>query len=435
LITAVFIGLWLVPTQAAVFVGGVVVVGTAVLWLIVFNRQVKQPLHTLTESVQAMTGGQSRRHVVAAGAAEIVQLIHALNRMTEEQDGRLQALNREKQRLSLVLTSMADGILITDGAGMVQLVNPAAARLLHTDPAAAIGRAIAEVLRHHQLIDLWQSCQKSGQDETAAIEIGSELFLQAVITPFVEEKSRGFLVILQDLTQIHRLQTVRRDFISNISHELRTPLASLRAVVETLQGGAKDDPPAAERFLSRAEQEVDTLTQMVEELLELSRIESGQVPLQLAETAVLDLLIPPLERLRPFARRGHIELILDLPAGLPPVLADAARIKQVVTNLVHNAIKFTPSGGKITVTAGIADDEETTVAITIRDTGVGIPAADLPRIFERFYKSDRARTRDKGGTGLGLAIARHIVQAHDGRLHAKSKEGKGSVFTFTLPTA
>ncbi|MFQ5421678.1 MAG: PAS domain-containing sensor histidine kinase, partial [Anaerolineae bacterium] len=324
LITAVFIGLWLVPTQAAVFVGGVVVVGTAVLWLIVFNRQVKQPLHTFTESVQAMTGGQSRRHVVAAGAAEIVQLIHALNRMTEEQDGRLQALNREKQRLSLVLTSMADGILITDGAGMVQLVNPAAARLLHTDPAAAIGRAIAEVLRHHQLIDLWQSCQKSGQEETAAIEIGSELFLQAVITPFVEEESRGFLVILQDLTQTHRLQTVRRDFISNISHELRTPLASLRAVVETLQGGAKDDPPAAERFLSRAEQEVDTLTQMVEELLELSRIESGQVPLQLAETAVLDLLIPPLERLRPFARRGHIELILDLPAGLPPVLADAA---------------------------------------------------------------------------------------------------------------
>jgi two-component system phosphate regulon sensor histidine kinase PhoR len=251
--------------------------------------------------------------------------------------------------------------------------------------------------------------------------------------------------VLQDLTTIRRLETVRRDFISNISHELRTPLASLRAVVETLQVGALEDPPAARRFLSRAEHEVDTLTQMVEELLELSRIESGRVPFHLSETAVADLVDIPVERFMAQAERDQITLILDLPADLPPVLADADRMQQVVNNLVHNALKFTDEG-QVTITAYPGEtapahvrkqiaDLPPSVIIAVKDTGSGIAAEELPRIFERFYKSDRARSRGQGGTGLGLAIARHIVQAHNGRIWAKSKEGKGSTFYFSVPTA
>jgi two-component system phosphate regulon sensor histidine kinase PhoR len=267
-----------------------------------------------------------------------------------------------------------------------------------------------------------------------AVEVGADLFLQAVITPFHDDHTSGYLLILQDLTQIRHLQTIRRDFISNISHELRTPLASLRAVVETLQDGAIDDRPAATRFLERADLEVDTLTQMVEELLELSRIESGQVPLKLARTAVPDLFFNPLERLRPQAERSNVEMILNLPAGLPMVLADSDRVQQVIGNLLHNAIKFSSPEGKITVCAKLVDGD-TAVRFAVEDNGTGIAAADLPRIFERFYKSDRARTRSRGGTGLGLAIARHIVQAHNGRIWAASKEGKGSTFYFTLPVA
>jgi two-component system phosphate regulon sensor histidine kinase PhoR len=272
------------------------------------------------------------------------------------------------------------------------------------------------------------------REKVEAVEIGRDLFVQAVVTPFQDKGARGYLVILQDLTAVRRLQTIRRDFVSNISHELRTPLASLRAVVETLQDSALEDPPAAQRFLDRAGQEVDVLTQMVEELLELSRIESGQVPLRLAPTAVTDLVLNPLERLRSQAQRGDVELVLDLPPSLPQVLADAERVQQVITNLLHNAIKFTPSQGKITIRAdGPSADQLEEVVISVRDTGIGISQEDVPRIFERFYKSDRARTRSRGGTGLGLAICRHIVQAHNGRIWVKSTEGKGSTFFFSLP--
>jgi two-component system phosphate regulon sensor histidine kinase PhoR len=229
---------------------------------------------------------------------------------------------------------------------------------------------------------------------------------------------------------VRRLETVRRDFISNISHELRTPLASLKALADTLRDGALEDPPAAQRFLDRMEVEVDALTQMVQELLELSRIESGQVGFEMAQVPVVNVVRPPVERLRPQAERADLQLSVDLAPDLPPVLADAERMQQVITNLVHNAIKFTPPGGEVAISATAGEGE---VIISVRDTGVGIPADDLPRIFERFYKADRARSG--GGTGLGLAIAKHIVLAHGGRIWAESVEGRGSTFYVALPLA
>ncbi len=215
-------------------------------------------------------------------------------------------------------------------------------------------------------------------------------------------------------------------------------MASLRAVVETLNDGALDDRPAAVRFLERAEREVDTMTQMVDELTEFSQIESGQIRLRLAPTTVCDLIETPLERLRPQAERGGLDVHVAIKDGLPDVVVDRDRIQQVLTNLLHNAIKFTPPGGRIDVIATLSEEpggNGREVIIEVRDTGIGIPKSDLPRMFERFYKLDRARTRGRGGTGLGLAIARHIVQAHDSRLWATSKEGKGSSFYFTLPAA
>jgi two-component system phosphate regulon sensor histidine kinase PhoR len=264
------------------------------------------------------------------------------------------------------------------------------------------------------------------------------LFLQAIVTPFgyaddtppEEADAEGYLVILQDLTRIRQLETVRRDFISNVSHELRTPLAGLKALVDTLRGGAIKDRRAAKRFLKRMDSEVDALTQMVEELLELSRIESAQAPLHLAPTPVADVVLPPVDRLRPQAERAGLEYSVQLPSQLPLVMADAERARLVLINLLHNAVKFTPPGGRIVVSAHLAAGE---VVVSVRDSGVGIPADDLDRIFERFYKADRARSG--GGTGLGLAIAKHIVQGHGGRLWAESVEGEGSTFSFSLPLA
>jgi two-component system phosphate regulon sensor histidine kinase PhoR len=352
------------------------------------------------------------------------------------------SLAEERGRLAAVLDHMADGVLITDESGQVRLINAAAARLLDTSEERAIGRSFAQVVPHHPLIELWKACRERGEEQIEMVEVSRHgLFLQAIVTPFgyrqddegrptEESDAEGYLVILQDLTRIRRLETVRRDFISNISHELRTPLAGLKALVDTLRGGAIKDPPAAKRFLKRMDAEVDTLTQMVEELLELSRIESGQAPLRLAPTPVAELVVPPVDRLRPQAERAGLELTVLLPPELPLVLADADRARLVLTNLVHNAVKFTPPGGHIQIAARPAGDE---MIFSVQDTGVGIPVEDLPRIFERFYKADRARSG--GGTGLGLAIAKHLVQGHGGRIWAESVEGQGSTFYFTLPVA
>jgi two-component system phosphate regulon sensor histidine kinase PhoR len=251
-----------------------------------------------------------------------------------------------------------------------------------------------------------------------------------VATPYLKGNNRGYVLILQDLTRLRQLQVIRHDFISNISHELRTPLASLRALVETLADSAMDDPPAAQRFLQRMEVEVDALTQMVQELLDLSQIEGRQSPLRLQSVPAGETLRTGAERLRPQAERAQLTLHIDLPDDLPDIMIDPDRVQQVVTNLVHNAIKFTPAGGNIAVTAQ-ADPASGELSVSVRDTGVGISPDDLPRIFERFYKADRARSG--GGTGLGLAIAKHIVLAHGGQIWAEGQPGKGSIFHFTLP--
>jgi two-component system phosphate regulon sensor histidine kinase PhoR len=240
----------------------------------------------------------------------------------------------------------------------------------------------------------------------------------------------GYLIILQNLTRIHRLETIRRDFISNISHELRTPLASLRAVTETLQDGAIDDPPAARRFLRHIASEVSAMTQLVGELLELSRIESGKAPVKRQATSVTELVCTPVERLFPQAERNGLTLRFELPQELPLVHVDAERVQLVITNLVHNALKFTPAGGEIVVSAVTRGAN---VLISVQDTGIGIPEDEQARIFERFYKADRARSG--GGTGLGLAIAKHIVHVHGGEIWVESQLNSGSTFTFTLPIA
>jgi two-component system phosphate regulon sensor histidine kinase PhoR len=404
-----------------------------------------QPVRQLTTVAKRMAGGDLDARLFPSSRDEVGQLTRAFNHMADQIREQVTSLAEEQGRLAAVLDHMADGVLITDGAGQVRLVNAAAARLLDTSEERALGRSFAQVAPYHPLIDLWKACRDQGEEQVEMVEVSRHgLFLQAIVTPFgyasfdqaqdrqggpfEDADAEGYLVILQDLTRIRRLETVRRDFISNISHELRTPLAGLKALVDTLRGGAIKDPPAAKRFLKRMDIEVDALAQMVEELLELSRIESGQAPLRLAATPMSELVVPAVDRLRPQAERAGLEFTVLLPPQLPPVLADADRARLVLTNLVHNAVKFTPPGGHITVAARPAGDE---VVLSVQDTGVGIPAEDLPRIFERFYKADRARSG--GGTGLGLAIAKHIVQGHSGRIWAESVEGRGSTFYFTLP--
>jgi len=434
------------PLLAITLAAAAIVLLTA-LWI---ARRIARPIEQLTAAADRMAGGDLSGRAVATTRDEVGRLTTSFNRMAGELDDTVTRLTRERSRIEAILENMADGVIIADPRGEVRLINPAATRLLKTSQQAARGASFAQVVRHHQIIDLWQACRATGQLQADAVEIDRQaVFWQVIITAFQETGVLGYLIIIQDLSRIRRLETVRRDFISNISHELRTPLASLKALTETLRDGALDDPPAAERFLGSMETEIDALTQMVQELLELSRIESGQAALRLAPAAVAQIITPSVERLRPQAERNGLNLQVVIAEDTPPVLVDVERMQQVVSNLVHNAIKFTPPGGSITVRAQQGRDGQIpasarkarplvsggwpVVIVEVADTGMGIPERDLPRVFERFYKADRAR--GSGGAGLGLSIAHHLVEGHGGHIWVESEEGEGSTFFFSLPLA
>ncbi len=422
-----------------------VLFGAAVLAVFIAER-IARPVRRLTEVVRRTTAGDLSARLLPTTRDEIGELTRSFNQMAIHLKKTINSLTEQQDQMSGVLDNMADGVLITDAQGIVDLINPAAAKLLGADKERALGRSFAQVARDHRIIDLWRRCYRDREEQVEPIEMDRhDAFLQVIATP-LREHDRACLLILQDLTRVRRLETVRRDFISNISHELRTPMAALKALVDTLRDGALEDPPAAQRFLDRMDVEVDALTQMVQELLQLSRIESGRAPIRMESVTVDEAVIPPVERLRPQAERAGLDLVLTIPSDLPHILADIDRIQQVVTNVVHNAIKFTPPGGRIEVSARTDDDPAALTAIglepealasgewvliQVEDTGVGIPTSDLPRIFERFYKADRARSG--GGTGLGLSIAKHIVQAHDGSIWAESIEGEGTTLIFVLP--
>jgi two-component system phosphate regulon sensor histidine kinase PhoR len=428
----------------ALVVSGAVTALAAVLLATYAASRTIRPVRRLTTAVDRMAGGDLGSRLLPTTQDEVGQLTRSFNYMADQLQEKVASLALERTRSATVLEHMADGVMITDENGVIVLCNAAAARILRYDETRATGRRFSQVAHSHQLIDLWNRCYETGEEQNETVEtLLHGNFLHAIITPLQESDPPRFLVMLQDLTHIRRLETVRRDFISNVSHELRTPLASLSLVVETLRDGAIEDPPAARRFLSHMATELASLTQLVEELLELSRIESGRVPLSAGPTKVLKLIQKPVKRLRPQAELKGVELTVSLPEDLPAVQADPKRIQQVVTNLLHNAIKFTPAGGTITIAArsggmgtsapeGSTIDSDT-VVISVADTGVGIAEEDLTRIFERFYKTDQARAEE--GTGLGLAISKHIVQGHGGAIWVESIEGVGSTFYFSLPAA
>jgi two-component system phosphate regulon sensor histidine kinase PhoR len=409
-----------------------IVIAISILLAGWISYRTTRPVHELTQAVRQMTThaeGSIAHAPIHPPQDEVGQLVQAFNVMSTQLSQKIHALQTEDAKLSAVLQKMTDGVLIVDQAGRVQLLNPAAEKLFGVRAADALEHTLVEVTHAHQVVELWQRCQDSGESQSLSFDLGRRrLSLEGTATPLGPLLPGSTLLLFQDVTRQQQTEIIRRDFISNVSHELRTPLAALKALTETLQDGALNDPPAAQRFLAQMEAEVDALSLMVAELLELSRIESGRVPLALKPTSPLDIVTPAYERIALQAERAHLAFSLSCPEDLPLVMADADRVQQVIVNLLNNAIKFTPEGGKVILGAEVQDQM---VRFSVADSGIGIDPADLPRIFERFFKADRARSGH--GTGLGLAIARHLVEAHGGRIWAESEPGKGSTFFFTIP--
>lgn len=344
-------------------------------------------------------------------------------------------------------------IVVVDHQFTIDAFNQAAVSLLALE-AMAIGTPLAEVVPDPLILQLLQESMQHGKPYSGVYARGStENAWKVVATPVFAEKAHKdssveqqkiqatyVVLTIENLAETRRIERVQRDFIANISHELRTPLTSVRLLTETLEDAIDTDHEKAQMFAEKIEIEIQYMTDLVNELLELSRIESGQVPMIMEPVEVEQLVREVMARMLPLAQRHRVSLRTSIQAGKTQVVADSKQIARVLVNLVHNAIKFTPSGGMIII--GTAPQQANYMQrFFVRDTGVGIRAEDIPRVFERFYKTNRARSKTDfigpggGGTGLGLAIARHVVEAHGGRITVESTLGEGSIFSFTLPIA
>jgi len=425
--------LWRNLLIAALFVGLI-----AALLGVLLARSIVGPLTGLRAVAYRFGKGDLSARAAHTGG-EIGDLGREFNAMADQLSSTIEQRTSERNQMAAVLAHMHDGILITDAQGHIVGANAAACRLFETAPERVTDRSLIEVTHSHELHHALRAAlsQEVGR-QRLEVEAGKRK-LAAVVTAVPGETGPTGLIVLQDVTELNRLERARRDFVANIGHELRTPLASIKLLVETLVISVKDDPEATQDFLRRIDVEVDGLTQLVRELLELSRIESGEVPLDRKAIDLSELLERAAGRLRAQAERANITLDVEVAPSLQPAYADPDRVEQVLVNLLHNAIKFNHPGGRVKLMAEEAGEGR--LRVRVEDTGPGIPPDDLPRIFERFYKVDKARTsvregrEREGGTGLGLAIARHIVQAHGGQIWAESKYGEGSIFYFTLPVA
>lgn len=396
-----------------------------------FARRISNSLAELEESVTLMASGEFGAEVDLPNTRELSALADAFNRMSLRLDESFAENRRARMRWASAFASLSDGLLLVNSREEVTALNPAGAKLLDADLEWAVGKSFVLVVRDHELISLLREALRRQETRRSVIEFTrGDRIIEATAGPVAGFNEAYAVVLLRDVTELRRLETVRREFVANVSHELRTPIASIKAMVETLEAGAIEDRELTFDFLNRMVAESDRLAALVDDLLDLGRLESGRVNLHLEPLDPADLLTRAAERLRPQTERARVSLSTDLAIGLPRVLADRARIEQVILNLVHNAIKFTPAGGSITVTAEPRGNE---LVVAVKDTGAGIAPADQNRLFERFYKVDRSRRSE--GTGLGLAITKHIVQAHEGAIWVESEPGKGATFYFSLPFA
>lgn len=389
-----------------------------------------------TEVVRRVAEGDFSRTLNgwSRGASEMLDLEQGINATALHLQERLSELGVEKARLEAILRNMAEGVLLIDARRRIVLLNPAAEAMFGIRAEDAIGRDHLEVTHNFDLDELVQRVLATSQPMRLEIKRArpEELVLEGQMALAGEgvKEPRGVLLVLRDITRARRLEQMRTDFVSNVTHELRTPLTAIRGFAETLLEGALDDPETAHHFVGIIKRESDHLGRLIEDLLDLSRIESGRWKMKKEPVQLARLAAETIGRLAPKARELGVDLRISVPADLPELPGDPGRLAQVLLNLVDNALKYTPAGGTVTVSAADAGSE---VSVSVADTGAGIPKADLPRIFERFYRVDKARTRTTGGTGLGLSIVKHIVDAHGGTIGVVSDAGQGAVFTFTLP--
>jgi two-component system, OmpR family, phosphate regulon sensor histidine kinase PhoR len=411
--------------------------GLGMAWALA--RRWERRLERLARFATQLEEGTAMPFLAAERADRLGDVETGLGRMARSVFGTIAALNVERERLEAILRGMVEGVLVIDLAGTVVLMNARARELLGLPIETPWrGRSLVELSRDPGLADvvreLGAGAAVTSRDVMLEASRGLMLQVNAARLRAADDQPFGFVLVLHDVTELRRLEVIRRDFVANVSHELRTPLTAIKGYAETLLGSAGDDRETARRFLAVIDRHSERLGRLINDLLTLSDLELGRTALRLGTVVVGSVIDDVLQILGAAAHRKGVQITAEVSPDLPAAHADGDRLRQVLINLVDNGIKYTPPGGRVVVRArGASGLQSGMVEIAVEDSGVGVPAQDLPRLTERFFRVDKARSRELGGTGLGLAIVKHIVQAHGGSLQIASAIGQGTTVTTYVP--
>jgi two-component system, OmpR family, phosphate regulon sensor histidine kinase PhoR len=407
------------------------------------SRGLTRPLSDMAAVARQLAAGSLRQRIATTARDEIGVLGNALDHMADQLESTIREVTEDRAQLLAVLSSMAEGVMVLDCRGVVLQINSALEQIFLIQSTTARGRMYQEVIRLQELNELVMNVLdtrlgRSGEITTAPS--GYTLHVEASVAGGRLENEACVVLVFHDVTAIRRLEKVRKDFVANVSHELRTPLTSIKGYVEALLDGIKDHPDEALRFLHIILKQSDRLNLILDDLLQLSQIESGQVLFKRDPVLLRSVVERTVALIQPILdKKGH-HLAVSLSDALPSVLGDEERLVQVLTNLLDNAVKYTPQRGTIVIAARHLDATQSgtpsdLIELSVSDNGIGIPEADRPRVFERFYRVDKARSRELGGTGLGLAIVKHIVEGHGGQIRVEPNQPMGTRFVMTLPVA
>ena len=412
----------------------------AIVFSVFSTGLITKPIQKLAQMTQSLAAGNINSRVPVDSRNELGQLSQNFNLMADRIQEQIDELSEEHRRSATILTNMGEGVLLVNGASEITYANPTAISML-TLPDAYIGKALIEINRIPELQALLKKAEQTETIAFAEIQLGNLREPEAEVTVVPVSAGQEYIIVIHDVTKERQLERIRADFVANVSHELRTPLTTIRGYAETLLSEDSVRTKTGEQFIVKILNHSARLTRLVSDLLELSRLELGEVELKRAPCHLNTFYEALLDVFEPLLEESGLVLKWEIPERFPKVSVDQQLFMQVFVNLIDNAIKYTPDGGEITVSTEISSREETEgyntvsdeIILSVEDTGIGIPMESQPRVFERFYRVDEGRAREMGGTGLGLAIVKHIVLSHNGRIWLESTLGQGSIFYVAVP--
>lgn len=413
------------------FQGSILAISISAILGILVARTITKPIKEMREQAQIMANGDFTQTVNIYGKDEIGQLAETFNDLNSRLKHSYATIEEERRKLSSVLSNMSDGVIATDNSGSITLMNEAAGRLIGNNPEEVIGDFLLDVLQlEGKIIDI-TDLQDSGSMIIDFSDDDNPFLIRANFSTVLddEEEITGFITVIRDVTEQEKVEQERRDFVSNVSHELRTPLTTMKSYLEALTDGAWEDKDIAPKFLSVAQGETDRMIRMVNDLLQLSKMDSDELPMHKERSEFASFFHHVIDRFE-MNSPEKIKLVREIPNVQSYVWMDKDKMTQILDNIISNAIKYSPEGGLIRLKLEV---KRHYLLVSIKDQGMGIAYDKLEKIFERFYRADKARARKFGGTGLGLAITKELVEAHHGTIWAKSKEGEGTTILFTLP--